>query len=62
MLTTLMPFVQALVGRLHLRSETGQALVEYGILVGLIAVVCVATIVTLGTKIESYFTSIVSAL
>jgi Flp pilus assembly pilin Flp len=36
--------------------------VEYGLLVGLIAAVCVVVITTLGSDISSFFQSIVSAL
>lgn len=44
------------------RNDEGAALVEYGLLVGLIAVACVAAVVTLGGTIAGYFTSINSAL
>jgi len=43
-------------------DKKGAALVEYGLLVGLIAVVCVASIVTLGGTIIGYFTAINAAL
>jgi pilus assembly protein Flp/PilA len=63
MLTSFMPLVQSLIARVSmLRNESGQALVEYGLLVGLIAVVCVALIVTLGGDISSEFSKITSAL
>jgi pilus assembly protein Flp/PilA len=44
------------------RDEEGAALVEYGLLVGLIAAVCVLVVTTLGTTIKGYFTTINSAL
>ena len=44
------------------RDEEGAALVEYGLLVGLIAAVCVAVITTLGTTILAQYTTIVAAL
>ncbi|MGA2734816.1 MAG: Flp family type IVb pilin [Syntrophobacteraceae bacterium] len=44
------------------RDEEGAALVEYGLLVGLIAAVCVLVVTTLGTTIQGYFTTINSAL
>ena len=44
------------------RQEEGAALVEYGLLVGLIAVACVGAIVTLGGTIAGYFTAINAAL
>jgi pilus assembly protein Flp/PilA len=44
------------------KNEEGAALVEYGLLVGLIAVVCVAAITTLGNTISGYFDAINAAL
>ncbi|SIT65628.1 pilus assembly protein Flp/PilA [Ectothiorhodosinus mongolicus] len=46
--------------RVHL--QRGASLVEYGLLVALIAVVSVGLITTLGTEIEAGFQSIVTAL
>jgi pilus assembly protein Flp/PilA len=43
-------------------DKKGAALVEYGLLVGLIAVIAVAAITTLGTTIAGYFTAINAAL
>lgn len=60
MLTSLMSLVQSLTARL--RDESGQALVEYGLLVGLIAVVCVAAVTAIGLAIAGDLNSIVSAL
>jgi pilus assembly protein Flp/PilA len=62
MLSSLTGLVQSLVSRISLGDEAGQALVEYGLLVGLIAAVCVVVITTLGSDISSFFQSIVSAL
>ena len=45
-----------------IRNERGAALVEYGMLVGLIAVICVLAVTNLGTKISSMFQTIVTAL
>jgi len=36
-------------------DEQGAALVEYGMLIGLIAVVCLVAVTTLGTEISSAF-------
>jgi pilus assembly protein Flp/PilA len=44
------------------RDETGAALVEYGMLVGLIAVVCVVAVTTLGTEVSNAFSIVASAL
>lgn len=43
-------------------EEEGQALSEYGLIVGLIAVVCVALVATLGKQIKEVFTDITTAL
>jgi pilus assembly protein Flp/PilA len=40
------------------KDESGAALVEYGILVGLIAVVCIAAVTLLGTTIQGVFNTI----
>jgi pilus assembly protein Flp/PilA len=41
--------------RLHIRSERGASLVEYGLLLALIAVVCIAAVTFLGeTASDSY--------
>jgi len=45
-----------------MRDEEGQALVEYGLLVALIAVVCIAVITALGLGVQGAFQSIVNAL
>jgi pilus assembly protein Flp/PilA len=44
------------------RADEGAALVEYGILVGLIAVICVVAVTALGTEISTAFSTIASAL
>lgn len=44
------------------RDEKGAALVEYGMLVGLIAVVCVVAVTTLGTEISNAFSIVASDL
>jgi len=44
------------------RDDEGAALVEYGMLVGLIAVICVVAVTTLGTEISTAFSNIAGAL
>jgi len=44
--------------RAFVRDEEGAALAEYGLLVALIAVVCVVVIATFGTKISTAFATI----
>ncbi len=41
-----------------LRNEEGAALAEYGLLVALIAVICVAAVRLLGQKINNAFSTI----
>jgi pilus assembly protein Flp/PilA len=40
------------------KDENGAALVEYGMLVGLIAVVCIGAVTTLGLTISGVFATI----
>jgi pilus assembly protein Flp/PilA len=40
------------------QNEEGAALVEYGLLVGLIAVICVAAVTLLGQDVSSAFSAI----
>jgi pilus assembly protein Flp/PilA len=44
--------------RLNIKNERGAALVEYALLLALIAVVCILALTTLGDKANSKFTSI----
>jgi len=44
------------------REEEGASLVEYGLLVGLIACVCIAAITLLGQNIDTLFRAIASKL
>jgi len=53
--------MQRLIDRFR-REEEGAALVEYGMLVGLIAVICIVAVTTLGTEVSTAFSFIASAL
>ena len=53
--------MQKLVNRFR-RDDEGAALVEYGMLVGLIAVICVVAVTALGTEVSTAFSTIASAL
>ena len=48
--------------RLNIRNERGAALVEYALLLALIAVVCIVALTTLGGKASSKFTDIGNSL
>jgi pilus assembly protein Flp/PilA len=45
-----------------MKNEEGASLVEYGMLVGLIAVVCIGGVTVLGGQINGVFTAITNAL
>jgi pilus assembly protein Flp/PilA len=45
-----------------IRDDNGATMVEYGIIVALIAAACIIVIGTLGTKIQSEFSTINSDL
>jgi pilus assembly protein Flp/PilA len=44
------------------REEEGASLAEYGLLLALIAVVCIAAINVLGTKVSSMFSTTAGAI
>ena len=46
----------------HIKSERGASLVEYALLVALIAVVCIAAVTTLGRNASSKFSAVGSAI
>jgi pilus assembly protein Flp/PilA len=43
-------------------KEEGATMVEYGLLVALIAVVCIVTVTAIGTNLNTQFTTIKNAL
>jgi pilus assembly protein Flp/PilA len=53
--------MRTLIYRFHW-SEDGAALVEYGMLIGLIAVVCLVAVTTLGTEISTAFSRYAAGL
>ena len=55
-------FLTVLSDRFENREERGATAVEYGLLVGLIAVVLIAAITLLGTDLRALFTSVTSAI
>jgi pilus assembly protein Flp/PilA len=58
---TLVVMTQSLPERLK-NEDRGATAVEYGLLVGLIAVVLIAAVTGLGTKLKDLFTSITGSL
>jgi pilus assembly protein Flp/PilA len=61
MLEMLQIYLFQLINRFR-KDEEGASLVEYGMLVGLIAVVCIAAVTLLGTTINGVFGAINTAL
>jgi pilus assembly protein Flp/PilA len=55
------PFIISFLGRLR-RPEKGASLVEYALLVALIAIVCIVAISFLGVNASSKFSAIGSAI
>jgi len=53
--------MRKLINRLR-GDDEGAALVEYGMLVGLIAVICVVAVTTLGTEVSTAFSKIANSL
>ncbi len=46
----------------ELRSEEGQALVEYGLILALVAVVCIAALTALGVNVAAQIPAIADAI
>ena len=59
MLSQLVKFQAKLAAR---RDDRGATAVEYGLMVGLIAVVIIGVVTTLGTKVSTLFQDVVTAL
>ena len=52
----------ALFAKDRMRAEKGATAVEYGLMVGLIAVVIIAAVIALGNELNGLFQAIVTAL
>ena len=44
------------------RDEQGQDLIEYALLAGLIAVICIASVTLAGSKVSSLFSKVANSL
>jgi pilus assembly protein Flp/PilA len=62
MWTKLNQFALSLVSRAQVMREEGQALVEYGLILGLIAVAAIAALVLVGTDVKLVFEKITTEL
>jgi pilus assembly protein Flp/PilA len=60
MLSRISEFVMGLVARF--RSEAGQALAEYGLILALIAVVCILALTALGLAVSGQLDAIANAM
>jgi pilus assembly protein Flp/PilA len=58
---TLLMLMQ-MIHRLRQRDEEGQALVEYALILGLIAVFAIGSLTALGTNVDAVLSSIASAI
>lgn len=45
-----------------LRNEKGQGMVEYGLILGLVTIVVIGSLTTIGQNIATYFSTIATAL
>jgi pilus assembly protein Flp/PilA len=61
MFETMQIYLLQLINRFR-QDEEGASLAEYGLLLALIAVVCIAAVTVLGTKVSSVFSSIAASL
>ena len=55
-------FTQKLSLGRFVQEEAGQDLIEYGLLIGLITVACVASIVVIGPLVSGYFSALIKVL
>ena len=44
------------------REEEGQDLIEYGLLIGIITVLCIVSILLIGPKVGTYFSTLEAQL
>ena len=58
----MLQFISTLLARFHREDEEGQTLVEYGLLLALIAIVVIAALVVLGPIVSGIFDEIGDSL
>jgi pilus assembly protein Flp/PilA len=54
----MLQFISTLFARFHREDESGQTLVEYGLLLALIAIVVIVALLVLGPIISQIFTNV----
>lgn len=42
----------------YLSNEDGQGMVEYGLIIGFIAIVCLVALSAIGTKVENFYNKV----
>lgn len=55
-------FLQGLVGRIDVRDEDGQTMVEYSLILALVSVVAIAILTAVGLDVVGVFTDVSTAL
>lgn len=55
-------FLQGLVGRIDVRDEDGQTMVEYSLILALVSVVAIAILTAVGLDVIGVFTDVSTAL
>jgi pilus assembly protein Flp/PilA len=58
----MLQFISTLLARFRREDESGQTLVEYGLLLALIAIVVIAALIVIGPIISQIFTNVGEAL
>jgi pilus assembly protein Flp/PilA len=62
MWSTLYSYITALPARLDIRNETGQTLVEYALIIALVAILCIGALTALSGGISSELNKVVTSL
>ena len=57
-----MKFIHAKVKSFLVRKEEGASMAEYGLLIALIAVVCIASVGFIGTNLAARFSTVATAI
>lgn len=61
MIRNTLTYMRAYLGR-YLKNEKGQAMVEYGLIIALIAIVVITAVMAIGTNLDTVFQNIADKL